>query len=748
MAQANSGHVVLNLVRTEADDKSQRDATKAREVTTSSGQLPLSLERADLQARLEAGSYKLRVAFEPSDWSLHPPSRGRIRGSFTMQLAIEPTQRTAGSSAREEEDCQDSVIEAHQGQASAPFHLFLPRARFSAAKAAQGAGKGSLVKLVPLRTTQRSEVRVTVRSAFASDALYTTLSRRRNSGGSTSVYQAGPSDASDDRIWSCTPGYNTCQLDAVVPAGEYSLAFYQPAASGCIHFSLRIQMHPTALKYGLACHGARVLPPDLSWQALVSTSTDSGGRSSSRAALRWSESSLMVPESDAGRLDVRDTVLVTLPAGSETDSYVLHVRHRDARPASRIDISPFTSTAVSRSRVQGGVQDDSTDASEGSQAGVLVGSDGGWDTLFSASHLSVDQESLFLYKGRGSGAPSGGATGAATALGLRVSSLLAFRHQSCPTWGLSINLQKLSHLRRAGQCPPGAVNGLRLPASNLPVNPSGYAFEELDTYAPVATWPSPDPSCAVEAPSAGSKAAQGCATSADTAFAISRPSQLEVTRGHLPYDRNGHLLLPLPLPLGPRVPHAAPALPCICIAAIAVALEGGQACKVRGLAWPLQPLPSPPAVPAARLVQVSLRFEGALASYTLALIRLEPQEGSDETTVIASGLPVFATSDQSSSTSTASPFSTLSRVSLSRQLLAGKYVVRLARKTALSSFIPRAEAAELCTPLLWRIAVSPLLGDQESSGRHSDGLQPPYLLDVDPPVRFLWEGGALFAASA
>lgn len=583
MAQANSGHVVLSLVRTEGDDKSKSDAMKASELMTSSGQLPPSLERADLQARLEAGNYKLRIAFEPSDWSLHPPSRGRIRGSFTMQLAVAPTQRAAASSAREEENCVDSVIEAHQGQASAPFDLFLPRARFSADKAKEGPsqGKGSLVKLIPLRTTQRSEVRVTVRSAFASDALYTTLSRRRNSGGSTAdgSYQAGPSDP--DKIWSCTPGYNTCQLDAVVPAGQYTLAFYQPAASGCIQFSLRIQMHPTVLKYGLACHGARVLPPDLSWQALVSTSTDSGGRSSSRAALRWSERSLMVPESDAGRLDVRDTVLVTLPVGSETDSYVLHVRHRDARPASKIDLSPFTSTAVSSSRVQVGVQDDSKDASDGSQASVLVGSDGGWDTLFSASHLAVDQESLFLYKGQGSG--RGGATGGGhvTALGLRVSSLLAFRHQSCPTWGLSINLQKLSYLRRAGQCPPGAVKGLRVPASNLPVNPSGYAFEELDTYAPVATWPSSDLSCAVEAPSASSGAAHGCVSSTDTALSIRVPSQLEVGACGMIALALGSCL---PLPPGRRPPHAALALPCICIAAPADALEGGQACRLHAVA--------------------------------------------------------------------------------------------------------------------------------------------------------------------
>ena len=633
--QASSGQVVLTLERMKNDGAdSETGARKASEVATSSGQLPPSLQRSDLQAQLAAGRYKLRVTFEPSDWSLHPPSRGRVRGSFALQLAIKPAQ--GGPAAPGEgEACENSAIEARQSDG--PFHLYLPRASFSATKQGPGSrssSSSSLVKVVPLQTSQESWVRVTVSSDFASAALYTTLSQAGQS-------KAGAVD--EAKAWTCKPGYNTCQLDAVVKPGRYSLSFYQPAASGCIKFSLRIQMHPTKLKYGLACHGAGVLPRDLSSQALVSTSTDAAGHTTSRAALRWAENVLMVPESDAGQLDVRDSVLVTLPAGSGKDSYVLHVRHRDARPAARVDVTPFTSFSRGRDGAQG-----AADASDGS---LLVGSDGSWDTLFTASHLSEDQESLFLYKGSESGSP----TGAEVSLGLRVSSTLAFRHEPCPTWGLAISLQKLSHLHRAGQCPLGA--GEKLPASNLAVNTRGFGFEDLDTYAPVATWPPPDPSCGA---AGGSRAAgQDCARTTDTSFTVSMPSQLEV----------------------------------------------------------------------------SLSFEGALVSYTLVLISL--RQGSDQTTVIASALPVFPTRDRWSSASAAAPpFLALSRVSLSQELPPGKYVIRLARKTALSSSLPRSEAAELCTPLLWRIAVFPVEGGQESWDDY--GPQRPYVLDVRPPVRLFW----------
>jgi len=636
LGQARSGVVSLALLRV-ADEPTG----KATQVQTSQGQLPPSLLRAGLESPVEAGTYRLRVAFEPSDWALHPPSRGRIRGAFTLQLAITPTQGSSGALDESRgRTCEDSTIEARQSDG--PFHLFLPRASFLAAKkeaSAAGAG-GSLVKVVPLQTNKESLVRVTVSSEFASAALYTTLTPARRSGGAPALAQ--PPAAG--KTWTCMPAFNSCQLDAVVPAGEYSLAFYHAGAAGCLRFALRIQMHATDLKYSLACQGARQQPADLTPQALVSTSTDESGRTSSRAALRWADARLMVAESDAGKLQVRDTLLVSLPAGSSTDSYVLHVRHRDARPDSRIDVAPFTSQPVAT----GGAGQEAADAS--SRGAVLLGSDGGWETVFSASHLSVDQESLFIYRGSQSGARAG----AAVTLGLRVTSTLAFRHDACPTWGLSVNLQKLTKVRRAGQCPPG--EGQKVPTSNLEVNPSGFGFEELDTFAPVSSWPPPDTSCHPEGGSG--QAARECAHTADTSFTVGRASQLEV----------------------------------------------------------------------------SLSFEGALASYTLVLIALNP--ASDDTTAIATGLPLLAAAGSSpgAGDAAASPYSRLSRVSLSHELPQGKYVVRVARKMALSSALPAAEASQLCSPLLWRIAVSPLAA-AAADDDDSSSPQRPFVLDVSPPVR-------------
>ena len=647
----------LSIFRLGDVGKEESNPTELKALNT---ELPQVLQRADVLAQAAKGRYKLVVTFEPSDWSLHPPSRGRVRGSFTMQLTITPISQSALEEKENSETstsiCKDSTLEAKQGDG--PFHLFAPHGSFT-----NRDRKGSLIKVVPLQTLEESVVRVTVRSDFSSSALYTTLTRL-NLGSSQKMEKMMPSKSSASS-WVCIPGYNTCQLDAVVPAGEYNLAFYQPAAlspspssrtaglhpaakqgeagleGSCVRFSLRIQMHATRLKYGMACHGARMLPADLSNLALASTTTDAKGKNNFRAALTWADASMLVPEVDAGQVDVRDTVLVSLPDGSAMDSYLLHVRHRDARPYSKIEIVPFTSFADS--------DPDSEEATKTLGRSVNIGSDGGWETLFTTSHLAVDQESLFLYKGI-----QGRAPGEALTLGLRVSTTLAFRHESCPTWGLSVNLQKELHVRRAGRCPPGA--GKSVPANNLAVNPSGFGFEELDTFAPVATWPPRDSSC----PQDGSR---DCRHTADTILSLSIPS----------------------------------------------------------------------------LLQASLGFDGALASYSIVLIAVN--QGEDASSVISNSVPVFHSEDKKSnidsSPAVAQLGSMLTRVALSQELPAGKYVVRIARTNALSSSLSKEAQGqeELCSPILWRIAVSPLLPSKAVEDENMQ--QRPFVLDVDPPVSCL-----------
>jgi len=641
--QLGAGQISLAIYRLgDLSEDGSSQARAATEVTPLSAELPPVLKRADLLVKATAGRYKMVVTFEPSDWSLHPPSRGRVRGSFTMQLAISPAQPS--SDVSDTGACEDSTFEAKES--SGPFHLFAAHGSFS-----NKDRKGSLIKVVPLQTDEENEVRVVVRSDFATSALYTVLSR--NNAGSS--LKSAATDVANS--WVCTPGYNTCQLDAVVPAGEYSLAFYQPAvpsrstsgsSSGgalasaegnCVKFGLRIQMHPTRLKYGMSCHGARELPGDLSQSAFASTSTDSSGQINHRLALAWADAGMLVPEADAGQLHVRDTKLVTLPAGATKDSYLLHVRHRDARPNSKIEITPFTSLTS-----MGGGGDEANrrgDSQHSSAIPVIqIGSDGGWETLFSTSHLAIDQESLFLYRGGQSGVPSG----SRVTLGLRVSTTLSFRHEPCPTWGLSVNLQKEGHVRRVGQCPPGA--GKSLPVKDLLVNPAGYGFEELDTFAPVHSWP-PRDECVSDV---------ACGHTADTTLQVTVPSVL----------------------------------------------------------------------------QVSLAFDDILASYTLMLIAVR----ADSTSAIASSTPVFRSEDMAASrqASASTPVSTLSRISLSQELPEGKYVVRIARKHALTASDAQAQGTELCSPLQWRIAVSPVVArGQEAANENLP--QRPFVLDVDPPVR-------------
>ena len=122
-------------------------------------------------------------------------------------------------------------------------------------------------------------MRISMRYDFAAAPLYTLLSSVNAAGASSQTARQGSEVAPSSGLgagaksapWVCTPGYNMCELVAVVPAGDYKLAFYQPSAlpaaaggglkwgtgagSTCVKFGLRIQMHPTSLKYGLACHG-------------------------------------------------------------------------------------------------------------------------------------------------------------------------------------------------------------------------------------------------------------------------------------------------------------------------------------------------------------------------------------------------------------------------------------------------------------------------------------------------------------
>ncbi len=147
----------------------------------------------------------------------------------------------------------------------------------------------ALVKSVPLRTAEQSTVRISARYDFAAAPVYALLTSV-NSGGASSqtsrlsqgsevAPSSGQGAGVESAPWVCTPGYNTCELVAVVPPGHYTLAFYQPSAlpaaadaglkeaagagsaRTCVKFGLRIQMHPTSLKYGLACHGLFHAPP-------------------------------------------------------------------------------------------------------------------------------------------------------------------------------------------------------------------------------------------------------------------------------------------------------------------------------------------------------------------------------------------------------------------------------------------------------------------------------------------------------
>ena len=143
----------------------------------------------------------------------------------------------------------------------------------------------ALVKSVPLQTAEQSTVRISVRYDFAAAPLYTLLTPVNTGGASSQTPRqdseagrsngasplraagaagaAGAADGGKSAPWVCTPGYNMCELVAVVPAGQYNLAFYQPSAlpaaagaglkeaagagSTCVKFGLRIQMHPTSL---------------------------------------------------------------------------------------------------------------------------------------------------------------------------------------------------------------------------------------------------------------------------------------------------------------------------------------------------------------------------------------------------------------------------------------------------------------------------------------------------------------------
>jgi len=611
--------------------------------------------------RAEPGRYKLRVTFEPSDWSLHPPSRGRVRGSFTMQLAISPSPKV-GSEAGSKE-CEQTTLQLEAKQGSGPFHLFTPNAAFS--RDPQTQQRSGLLKAVPLHTSEESMVRVSVRFDFESLPLYTILSSRstarKHSGEQASreqdsgaVLSRGMGNKTDKAVqggsWVCMPGYNSCQLVAVVPAGDYDLAFYQPftmsLSSGdtgdtCVEFGLRIQMHPTRLKYGLACHGARELPADLSRSVHVSTTTHSSGARTHRASLRWADDSMLVPEADAGQLQVQDTVLITLPSESGNDahqSYLLHVRHRDGRPYSRIQIAPYTNVRDTARRQP--------------PSEILTGSEGGWETLSTSSHLAIDQEALFLYKGHKSKA----SPGAEVTLGLRVTWTVAHWHEACPTWALAVNVQNEGFVRRASTCPPGA--GQSLPSTDLAVNAAGYGWEELDTWAPLSAWPPSDSSCAQQEQREVESGARPCGHTADTSFHVSRPS----------------------------------------------------------------------------LLQASLGFDAMLASYTLALISVSAN--ADTSSVIASSLPVFHSHGDPREdgarpgAETSPPLSTLSRVSLSQELPEGKYVVRIVRKHTLAETLSQSatQALEMCTPLRWRIAVSPL-----GQGPNGEVGQRPFVLDVDPP---------------
>ena len=173
-----------------------------------------------------------------------------------------------------------------------------------------------------------------------------------------------------------------------------------------------------------------------------------------RAALVWADDALLLPEANAGDTQVRTTALVSLPAQAAQDSYLVHVRYRDARPTARVEVAPFTSVVLA-----------------GDMDSIpREGADGGWEAVFQRSHLAVDQEALFRYSG-GSKTIEGGVSAGAT-LGLRISSVLALQHKSCPTWGLSVRVQKEEHVRRAARCPPGA-EALRLNAE-MAINPSGW----------------------------------------------------------------------------------------------------------------------------------------------------------------------------------------------------------------------------------------------------------------------------------
>ena len=550
-----------------------------------------------------------------------------MRGSLQMQLAITPSaDEVEAYIGGGHKACAESTIEVKQSS-KGPFHLFLPAANFRVDHR-----QGTLLKVVPVQTVEESVVRVTVWSAFSTAALYTALTRMRPQ---TELASASAEDSGS--AWVCSPGYNMCQLHAVVPAGEYSLAFYHPvgipsttagtgAGAQCLRFSLRIITHPTSLKYGMACHGARSLPADLSAGALDVTSTDAAGKSFFRTALTWADPAMLVPEGAMEDVVVRETVLAVLPASAVHDEYLLHVRYRDARPAATIEVMPFTTVGES---IQEGV----------------------WETVYTRSHLSVDQEALFRYKGRALSLHP--PKGEGLRLGLRVSSTLAFRHDPCPTWGLAVNLQKEEHVRRAGQCPPGA--GSTLPCNTLAINPSGFGLEELDFSAPIEDWPPKDASCPHQ---------EVCGHSTDTTIEVRRASQ----------------------------------------------------------------------------VQASLAFEGALASYSLALIAVS--EDAATTTIVAVATPVFRSAAEGgevpqirvpSDTHGAAPLSTLSQVALAQELPRGRYVVRITRTSALApSSVSGGDTVGLCSMLLWRLAVSPL-SEPGSVDDSKNVQQRPFVLDMHPP---------------
>ena len=319
-------------------------------------------------------------------------------------------------------------------------------------------------------------------------------------------------------------------------------------------------------------------------------------------------------------------VLAVLPASAVHDEYLLHVRYRDARPAATIEVVPFTTVGEN-------IQE------------------GAWETVYTRSHLSVDQEALFRYKGRELSLHP--PKGEGLRLGLRVSTTLAFRHDPCPTWGLAVNLQKEEHVRRAGQCPPSA--GSTLPGNTLAINPSGFGLEELDFSAPIEDWPPKDASCPHQ---------EVCGHSADTAIEVRRASQ----------------------------------------------------------------------------VQASLAFEGALASYSLALIAVS--EDAATTTIVASATPVFRSAAEGgeapqirvpSDTNGAAPLSTLSQVALAQELPRGRYVVRVTRTNALApSSASGRGTIGLCSMLLWRLAVSPL-SEPGSVDDSKNVQQRPFVLDMHPP---------------